>query len=343
MSLLFIDGFDHYASADMLKKWSLGGGYIGITSNNGRRGGGSIAPTIADNTCYLTKTLGNQTTFVVGFAFYPTSYYAGGGRILSLVDGTTEQVGLYLYSNGTLSVLRNGTALTGGTSTATVAINAWNYLEIKGTISTSIAANSCKVRLNGADIITVAAGQSIQATANAFYSGVRIGPATANSAVYGRYDDFYICNQSGTVNNDFLGDCRIDTLLPTSDGTYTDGTPSVAGAHYLMVDENPPNTTDYVDMGVVGNRDSYGYPDLTALTNSTVYGVQLNAAALKDDSGTRALATFARSGTTNSDGASYTLSTSQLYASQVFETAPGGAAWTQTLVNGAEFGTTVTL
>ena len=46
-------------------------------------------------------------------------------------------------------------------------------------------------------------------------------------------DDLYICDGTGSApHNTFLGDCRVDTLLPTADGTAQQWTPST-GTHPL--------------------------------------------------------------------------------------------------------------
>jgi hypothetical protein len=151
-----------------------------------------------------------------------------------------------------------------------------------------------------------------------------------------------VCSTTGATNNNFLGDCRIDTILPSGDGTYTDGTPSTGTAHYAVVDENPPNTSDYISMDVVDQRDSYTYPDLPPLSASTVHAVQINPFWLKDDAGTRSAATFALNGGGNTTGATVALTTSALFSPQIYETDPDtGTAWTQATVNSAEFGTRV--
>jgi len=214
---------------------------------------------------------------------------------------------------------------------------------MKVTIADSIGANTCKVRANGVDIITVAAGQDLKNTANATASQVSLGHHGTSGGATPTYDDLYICDGTGGTNNDFLGDCRVDTLYPTSDGNYSQFTPSTGSSHFALVDETTPNTTDYNDGATVGDRDSYGMGNLAALTSQTVYGVQVNAAIVKDDAGAKSAATFVRSSATDGDGAGVALGTSQAYVSQVFETNPNGSvAWTETTVNAMEAGVKVT-
>jgi hypothetical protein len=340
--LLFIDGFDHYVTADITKKWTAVSGTSPTIAAGGRRSGSSMRG--AATVVTATKTLVASASWVVGFAFSYTALPGGAVAILALLDAGTLQCDLRVNADGTLSVTRNGTALTSGTSVVSLSIAIYHYIEFKVTIADSISAGSCKVRVNGVDVITVATGQDLKSTANASANQVRLGTSGGGNTL-GTWDidDVYVCDQSGSTNNDFLGDVRIDTILPTSDGNYSQFTPSTGSSHYVLVDETAPNTTDYNDGSGVGDRDSYGMGNLSALTSQTVYGVQVNAAILKDDAGAKSAATFVRSSSTNGDGASAALGTSQAYVSQVFETDPNGSiAWTETTVNAMEAGVIVT-
>lgn len=344
MTLLFVDGFDHYATADISKKWTSVGAGAAIELSNGRRGGGCLNFASIASTQFITKTLSQSASWVIGLAFqYYGTFTGSAGRIVSILDAGTSQCELWVNSDGTLSVMRNGTAVTNGTSVISLSISTYYYLEFKVTIADSISAGSCKVRVNGADVITVATGQDLKNTANAYANQIRLGPTSSAAGTPFRADDFYVCDQSGSTNNDFLGDARIDTLYPTSDGNYSQFAPSTGTDHFALVDEATPNTTDYNDGSTVGNYDSYGLGNLAALVSQSVYAVQVNAAVLKDDAGAKSAATMVRSGTTDADGTSAALGTSLSYVSQVFETNPDGSvAWTETSVNAMEAGIKVT-
>lgn len=341
MALLFIDGFDSYATADMSKKWNSVSASVTIGASSGRRSGGAfVAP--MNGTGFVTKTVSAGASFVMGAAISVAALPTG-AQIFSLFDAGTTQCDLKLNADGTFTVSRNGTALTSGTSTLAISINTFYYVEWKVTIADSISAGSCKVRVNGVDIITVATSQDTKNTSNASANQVRIGSVNNTSSSNLTVDDFYVCDSTGSTNNDFLGDCRIDTIYPTSDGNYSQFTCSTGSTHYALVDETAPNTSDYNDGVTVGDRDSYGMGNLSALASQTVYGVQVNAAILKDDAGSKSAATFVRSSSTNGDGASTALGTSQVYVSQVFETDPNGSiAWTESSVNAMEAGVKVT-
>lgn len=342
MALLFMDGFDHYATADLAKKYASVGSTSSVQSAAGRRGGGALRCTSSSPS--VTKTLAASSSWVIGFALSVSIFPGSASAIAALLDAGTIQCSLMVNPDGTLSVVRGAsTAVTGGTSVAALSVGAFAYIEWKVTIADSISSGTCKVRINGVEVINVTTGQDLKSTANTTANQVRVGSASSLSVAQHDFDDLYVCDQSGSNNNDFLGDVRVDTLFPTADGNYSQFTPSTGTDHYVLVDEATPNTTDHNDGANVSDRDSYALGNLAALVSQTVYGVQVNAACLKDDAGAKSASTFVRSSSTNGDGASVALSTSQAYISQVYETDPNGAvAWTETTVNAMEAGVRVT-
>ncbi len=76
------------------------------------------------------------------------------------------------------------------------------------------------------------------------------------------------------------------TLLPTSDGNYTQWTPSTGTTHYTLVDETTCNgTTDYVSETTVGERDSYGISLSSIANGSTITNIQITPCASRNSNG----------------------------------------------------------
>jgi hypothetical protein len=348
MSLRFIDSFDFYATGDMYEKWTTSGsvGLPIISSGNGRRGT-ACARSYGTTSCIcLVKTLDAQATWIIGVAFRTSSLPGSSRTLLGLYDAGTLQVDVCLNTDGTLSVRRNGaTVLTNGTSSFSLGANTYYYLEWKCTIADAIDASSCQVRVDGDVKITVATGQDTKHTANATANQVTVGGgnSNANPTALWDIDDVYICDGQGSTNNDFLGDCRVDTLLPNADGSNSQFTPSTGSDHYALVDESAPNDdTDYLSDGTSGHRDTWNVANLSALVSPSIKGVQLNLTAKKDDAGTRLLKPVVKSGATTSTGASQGVGTDYRQYQQVYETDPNtSAAWTESGVNSAEFGVEV--
>jgi hypothetical protein len=151
-------------------------------------------------------------------------------------------------------------------------------------------------------------------------------------------DDLYILETGSSPNNNFLGDCRVDTLMPNGEGNYSAWTCSTGGTHSALVDEAVPNTSDYVESSTAAQKDSWAFANLTAVTG-TIFGAAINLAALKSDAGARDIKPLCRSGSTDSLGSAFSLSTDQLYVQKIYEVDPNTAsAWTESNVNSAEFG-----
>jgi hypothetical protein len=340
-----MDSFDYYASGDLFEKWTASGSVSlpVISSGNGRRGTAccrSLGTTAAPS---LIKTLDAQATWIIGFAFRCSALPATSKTILGLVDTGTLQVDVCLNTDGTLSVRRNGsTVLTNGTSSFALTANIYAYIEFKCTIADSIGASTCQVRVDGDIKITVATGQDTKHSANATANQILVAGAqtTTNPSALWDVEDLYICDGQGSVNNDFLGDCRVDALLPNADGSNSQFTPSTGSDHYTLVDDSAPNDdTDYLSSNTSGHKDTWAFANLTALTSPSLKGVQLNLTAKKDDAGTRLLKPVVKSGSTTSSGSSQGIGTDYRQFAQIYETDPDtSAAWTEAGVNAAEFG-----
>lgn len=332
MALIFCDGFDHYATADGLKKWNQFGTGVSIQSTLGRRGGGCVQ--FSTNTRFIQKTLpSNYATLILGFAYNPN---AGTGDVMWIMDGGTTHLVLNLNASFGLTVLRSGTTL-GSSANGVVATSGFTHIEFKCTISDSVG--TIDINVNGASVLSLSSQDTRNggnATCNGFYFRSTAGGCQVDDVVA-------LDNSGSSPTNAMLGDVRIDTIYPNADGNYSQFTCSTGSSHYQLVDETTPNTTDYNDGGTVGDRDSYAMGNLTTLASQTVYGVHVNLAINKDDAGSKSAAPFVRSGSTNTDGTSTALGTSQVYVSQMFELDPNtGTAWTESTVNSMEAGCKVT-
>jgi hypothetical protein len=159
----------------------------------------------------------------------------------------------------------------------------------------------------------------------------------------GQFDDFYVCNALGAENNTFLGDVVIQTLNPSADGTSSQllGSDGNSVSNYLLVDEAPPNTTDYVGSATDDLKDTYNFTNLTG-TPTSIRAVRVLAYAAKSDAGTKSLALVTRSGGTEAQSADKPLSMTWAYYGEMLIDDPTDSAdWTQAKVDGAEFGVKV--
>jgi len=336
VSLEFMDGFDHYNnSTNLQRKWNAGS--VGITgTQTGRFGvGRAIQMWSVNGVNWIT--LSSVATRVMGFAFQMSGTYTN-WYFAQFRDSGTVQCGLQIDSSGHIMVMTGGSvngSTTLATSTNTLAANTWYYIEFKVTIGSS---GSYQVNVGGVNWVSGTGNTQITANATtnevAFYQ---------NSSVQLAYDDLYILNTSGSVNNNFLGDSRIYTSLPSGDdASFKQWTPSAGTNHYANVSDNPPDDdTSYNSSGTVGQIDLFTYPSISPA--GVIAGVQTVLTAKIDAAGTRTACEECRSSGTNYDGSnSFTLTTSYQMYRQIRETNPAtSAAWTSSGVNAAEFGAKV--
>lgn len=349
MALLYFDGFESYPTADITKRWSGNSSFTGWSVGaTGRNGNGMTVSNTSSR--WLGRGIGSYTTTSLfgGCAFkiaaFPVSWalpIMGFG----FASSNNWQTVILIDPVGNIQFGR-----TFGTNqpfllTATknyVVPGVWYYIELKSTLKSSTLAGDCKIWLEGTEIFSIASGVDLTTTygttADTFYLG---SLPTANTNIGIIYDDVYVCDGTGSVNNTQLGDMRVESLLPGGAGTTTQWTPN-ASTNYSRVNETSQDgDTTYVATSTTGNIDSYAIGNL-AITPSSVAGVQVCTVAKKTDGGVRNTGSVIRSGGTNYDHGSskpFILTSGYTTNVDIWELDPNGSiAWTGTSVNALEAG-----
>lgn len=337
MVLRFIDGFDHYTNAaSYALKYNA---YLTtLAPGVGRRSGSNAARLGNYGSDFLLKTLDDQTTWVVGFAYKRDVTANDEKAILLLKDNTgATQIGLYLHGlDGLLRLWRGDQSTLLATSSTALSTGTWYFLELKTVISDS--SGTLELRINGVTAATFT-GDTKQSSTLSTARSIRLGGGVYASTDYGYIDDLYICDGTGTSNNDFLGDCRVDTLYPNGTGNTAQFTPTGSANNWENVkDVNPDSDATNNASATVGQIDSFAFGDLVNQSGN-IFGAQTNFVARKDDAGTRTMRPVVRVNGTNYEGADIALGTSYLDYTQIIEQNPATAsAWTTDALNGAEFG-----
>lgn len=338
MTLRFFDSFDHYATADITQKWTSTTASPTISAGNGRRS--TQAVSFPGNSASISKVIDAQSTWIVGFSFRTSLLPSSIGAIITFLDGGTNQVDVRVLTDGTIRATRNGTTL--ATSSNALATNTTYFMEVKVVINDTTG--SIEVRVNGSSSGWInITGQDTKNTANATANSISLSGLSATGITL-YMDDVYICDGSGSTNNDFLGDVRVDCYMPSGNGNSSQLTGSDGNStdNYALVDEALQNgDTDYVQSATSGQKDTYAFSDMSH-TPASIFGTQLNMISKKDDSGTRSICSVVRSGGTDYDGDTQALGTTYSDYRQIRETDPAtSAAWTRTNLNNAEFGVKV--
>lgn len=342
MALVWQDGFEHYANADLAKKWTgMTAGTLGteVQVNSFSAAAGAWPGEFATN-CMQSNATNNRgayktlpstyATGVVGIWFWTNNCLPDTNmRVLVLGDGTTEQISVRGDGIGHLTVTRGGTVL--GTSTRVMQSSTWYFLELKATINNTTGV--IELRVNGDTWIASTSSLNTRSTANNYFNTVHLG-STATS--YIAYKSIYVLDTTGTVGNDFIGPCIIKTLRPRSAGNYSQWT-AAAGKNFGMLQEQ------YADGDVstnatttAANIDTFGMTELPA---GTVYGVQYVNEMKQDAGAARTMAPLARISSTDYAGTTVGLTASYVFYTEVKPLSPATSAqWTTSEINGAEFG-----
>jgi hypothetical protein len=177
-------------------------------------------------------------------------------------------------------------------------------------------------------------------------TGISLAALGATSSASGQfyYDDVVFWDATGTGplsdDEEFAGEMRVLGLVPTSDGTTTNWSrfSTGAGNHYSLIDESPPNSTDYIYATSTDTLNLLGYS--TIAVGYQVYAAQLTPHWRRADAGL----IYAQG--VSYDGANYGYSTAQLTPGTTFkglgsfplQRAPDASTWTSTKLNAAQFG-----
>lgn len=337
MALVLIEGFDHFTTVAQAaaKGWSDANNAYGAT---GRINGlaalvGGVSGGVGD----IRKSLpagGGYSELYFGVAINLSTFGTGAGTFFFRVKtvGLGSDV-LFLYVNpaGNLALYTPASVLI-ATGTQVMTTGAWQYIEFH--VLVNGAASSVAAQVNGTPDIpptTCNLGSSVM-------GGIQ--PWNANTVISQYYDDIYVCDTTGPNNKNFLGDVHVQTLMPDADGFYTQWTPLTGTAHYAMVDEIPPDgDTSYNYDSTVGDKDTYEFPSLAILAGS-VYGIQVNLWARKDDAALRQIGALLHfPGPNDFTGSTNTLTTSYQDFTYIWNQNPNTSAnWNISDINTIQAG-----
>ena len=341
MALIWVEGFEGFGTTNGVAPAGFDGKYaatnrISLTDiQAGRIAGKSWYANTSSIPYWRTKDLGAVTTVISGFGF--KMEILNGTRTIFRCYEPSTTAGLELRTTpaGEIAAYRTSTLL-GTSSGASIKVNQWYWVEVKAFINNSTG--TVQVKVNEATLLNLTS-QDTQVGGTAEWRQYEI----LGSAVFPHnfsFDDWYICDDSGSQNNDFLGSVRVDGLLPDGDSATINWTPSAGTTNSALVDENPHTTdTDYVESSTSTDQDLYDYASVPT-TLATIHGLQINTIVRETDVSDFTLKTLIKTGTTTSaDTAQAIAGTSYETLHRIAELDPDTtSAWTSSGINGAQFG-----
>lgn len=343
MAFPIIEGFDRYngtgSQVGIQAVWqNVGSGSFSM--GTGRFGGQCL--NMADgtgNTSFIRRAYTTpHSDFSIGFAFKDASGSAFSNQSVFRIESATgTQMSLYLESGTQIWRVYRGLGTTQLIASGPIwQPVVWSYVQLIGKIDQTVGWVEFYVDGN---IIGRFDGDTA-ALAGTTMDGVLFSaPDRTGSGSTVQFDDFYVAD-----NNTNYGQCRIETLAPTSDTAQKNFTPSTAGTNFDDVDDATFNTTDYVESSTVNHLDLYNLADLSS-TPATIHAVRAFYAAQKTDAGNRRSAIVIRSNVTDNTSADASLSNDPfIYAAQTLLVDPQDSApWNAAKVNALLMGPKVSV
>ncbi|MFP6411774.1 hypothetical protein [Pseudomonas aeruginosa] len=348
MALLFIDGFDHYdpqALDGFGEPWLARGkaAYLSpqATRVQGRRPS-SFALRLPEGSGggYVKNLDSTKTSLIIGASIrvvpYENTYTEplllgvrdANAQVAHLVKiGEDGRLKLYRWQYGYEQLIT--------TSVTTAPARGWHYIELQVTQGTSNGVLA--VRINGVLAIQMTAQNTIQGGGQLLTAFLGAIPGQSCPLTLD-VDDFYILDASGTINNTFLGDVRVDALKAQADGSLNQWTvtPSGTAAWEAVSDEDE---TTNITAPSAGLRQSFDVAPLPVMATPAVFGVQLTMLARKTDAGLGKLKGLVVSGAQTAVSPEVILQEQQAWQCALFERNPNGnVQWTEAAFNAAEFG-----
>lgn len=337
MSILDSEGWDTGSAALLANgnlSWIAGSAAATFALQTGAYGLGQAleAATGSIPSCWRTIPGGAISYAIMGFHWMPGTL-TGATQTLAVfrTSGTAKAALVWNGTTGQLLLTING--VTKATSVLTVAKSVsqgsgtYRYIEWKWDEQ---LVGTMEVRVDGVVYAT-------------FSGDTRVSAGDASFTEWGIFGgvsnlDFNRLDNMILYTGGYLGERRIQTLLPSGAGNSAGLTP-LAGANYAAVDEASPDAdTTYVSG--TGGRDTYAFGNLSGV--SAVEAVKVASYSRKLDVGTRTVAPVIRHAGTDYVGSGQTMPGLYYRRDQVYNTNPGtSSVWTPADVDAAEFGVEV--
>lgn len=234
MTAIYMDGFDHYGTGASGVANMLDGAWAQIDPN----GGPSIPPFGARTGTYALISCGadiNANRYVLPatktVVYMSFGFVTGGlpvsnrsNYICNFNDSSnTVMAQLWVTSTGELQLTDGTGDLLATTNGPVVVSSSWHFIELEF----NQAGGTFTLRIDDASGTNTAA---ISATGLTFANPVAqldfVGIAVTSGFATTWLDDLFIRDGSGTVNNGFLGDRRVASLLADADTPVTGWTPN---------------------------------------------------------------------------------------------------------------------
>lgn len=340
MALLWADSFDHYGvggeTAMLAGAWTQigeSGTFPVISTEQARTGTRCIK--------WINELSSSQRRLIR--RNFPTAKLVVGvgvGVYFTNLPSTSDIIGVQLRNSSNVGILSvffqsdGSISVRAGTEAGTIiaasdpVLNAasWDHVEIKAIFDTVVG--EVEIRVNGLAVITM--------------TDLNLGAVGASQVVFGKYvstsgtygifyvDDVFAWDDNGTLNNDFIGPMRVETIFPVADTAATDWVRNTGASDFAALDDVPPDAdTTYLAGAGLGDISEFVLDTLPPET-ALIAGVFIPIMAKLEAAGLGNVQVSLVSGADVSAGPDQVLTTAYAYWDSIHETDPAtDLPWTK--------------
>jgi hypothetical protein len=175
----------------------------------------------------------NAQTLIVGVASSVRTINNEFG-VFAFFDGSTMQGRITIDPTGHVKAWR-GSSTVLGTSASAISFGPFHYIECKYKVDPS--AGIVEVKVDGVVVLSLTS-QNTRSSSNSYSNGVILAALSTGAGTTVWWDDFYICDDTTSADNTYLGDVKILCSLPTANGStnnYTNAWASWAATTVMVV------------------------------------------------------------------------------------------------------------
>lgn len=348
MSVIGLDGFDHYINTDQMLDglWAeiVGGVDVSLDATDPRTGSHALRVRMNGTTVVRKILPSPYTTLGVGFGYKMDKLPDTTNRcgIIQFRNEDNEaQITLFVQPTGQISVRQGITGGGAGIEVANSGSNllqdgAWNHIEMRVVCDELVG--KIELRVNQQvwiDKSGIDTANDVPVNIQMFVLGSPNGGVSNDPTIL--YDDLFWWDTNGSRNNTFMGDQKVLTLFPDGNDANQDWSVSGAGSGYEAIDETPADDdTSYIEATDVDSISDFTVEDIPAETGviNIVSAVSVYSKQKKTDAGTANSQMSVLVNGVSGNGEDRPVTTAYTYYTDIFEVSPDtGTTWTEDEIN----------
>ena len=286
MAILFMDGLDVYEDVDATTavgwNYRAGSNLATFSKTLGRFGGGTVvaAGSVNSTIWQYPFAFSTNTDYFTSFSFKAKNIPASGAqRFFGLSDAAGNLC--FQLSITSTSAIRYANApgpTTDSVATGLIAASTWCRVEVKFNLGTNTSTGTIEVRVNGVSVLALTGQNIFASTGGALLRYYNDQSATADDRYF---DDIVINDTTGTTNNTWMDDVRIDTIQPNGDTAQADWAKSTGTSGFALIDDTlgaSDGDGTYISSNTVGNKSEFDMTSLPSASGS-IYALQMRVCA----------------------------------------------------------------